>query len=175
MRKQWVFDYLNFGSRKIHYSNATVITSYRSLEPQTVGLKILSLPSFALKSPKIIFMSYLGNWSDTYPYNYSQKLTSESSLLFSSKACVFRTIWHQQPLTTMPDTLPPTKTNISNCSYNFPTHKTIIFQIYDINSLVQKKSIIPCWSNVTRPIQLHVLPPNRINTWQIYCAFVPWH
>jgi len=107
------------------------------------GLKILSLPSFALKSPKIIFMSYLGNWSDTYRYNYSQKLTSESSLLFSSEACVFRTISHQQPLATTPDTLPPTKTNISKCSYNFPTHKTILFHIYDINSLVHKKVLFP--------------------------------
>jgi hypothetical protein len=30
-------------------------------------LKILSLPTFALKSPNNIFMSYLGNWSKTRP------------------------------------------------------------------------------------------------------------
>jgi len=84
-------------------------------------------------------MLYLGNLSDNNSYNYSQKLTSESLLLFSSGVWIFRTISHQQPHGTIPDTLLPRKSTINNHSYDFPTHETILSPIYDFNSRLYKK------------------------------------
>jgi hypothetical protein len=63
-----------------------------------VGLKISSLPTFALKSPNKIFMSHLWNWSNTRS-NLPSNQSFTSLLLSSQGVCIFRIIiLHLQPL-----------------------------------------------------------------------------
>ena len=66
-----------------------------------VGLKIFSLPYFALKYPNRIFIWYLGKWSKTCS-NSPEKLSFELSLFSWLGACSFRTvILYQRPFWTM--------------------------------------------------------------------------
>jgi hypothetical protein len=65
-----------------------------------VGLKISSLPNFALKSSNRIFIWYLGKWSKPRS-NPSYKMSFESSLLSTVGECTFRTMTlHQRSLRT---------------------------------------------------------------------------
>ena len=62
-----------------------------------VGLKLSSLPNFALKSLEQSFIFYVGKSSKTC-YNSSQKLSFASSLLSSLDACTFKKILDLWPL-----------------------------------------------------------------------------
>jgi len=95
----WIFD----------VAKSTILTplsllSWRRLSFLIVGLKISSLPNFALKSPDRIFKWYLGKWSKTR--SNSSYMSFESSLFSLVSECTFRTmILHQRPLRTILDIL----------------------------------------------------------------------
>ena len=76
----------------VKFTNLTLFSlllSYKLSFP-VVGLKIFSVPNFALKSHKIIFMCHLEKWQNVYS-NCLQNLFSGSSLSLSVAACAFRT------------------------------------------------------------------------------------
>ena len=122
-----------------------------------VGLKISSLPNFALRSPKRLFVWYLGKWSKTCS-NSSEELSFVSSLFSSLDARTFRTIiLHQWPLSTIYDTLsltnstPLTADTILCCT-------KVVFPIDDFRFLFHRNIIIPC------PYSAAFVPANLLYT-----------
>jgi hypothetical protein len=75
-----------------------LLLSWCGLSFPIVGLKISTLPNFALKPLNRIFIWYLGNWSKPR-CNLSYKMSFESSTVGE---CTFRTMMlHQWPLRTI--------------------------------------------------------------------------
>jgi len=92
----WIFDVAKFT-----ILTPLLLLSWRRLSFPIVGLKLSSLPNFALKSPNRIFIWYLCKWSKPR-YNPSYKMSFELSLFFTVGECTFRTMMlYQRPLKTM--------------------------------------------------------------------------
>jgi len=95
------------------------------------SLKIFSLPSFALKCHKRVFIGYLGKLWKTCS-NLSQNLSFESTLFSSLGACTFKTmLLHKQPLRTTYYILPLTNSTLL-------TADDILFPSYDFRFLFRR-------------------------------------
>lgn len=113
-----------------------------------IGLKISSLPSFALKSPNRIFILCLGIWLNIYSMS-SLKLCFESSPLSPVDARAFRPkISHQWPFSTIYEIL--SLTNSLNCWYYSLLHTKILPLIDGFHFLFHIKK--------SKPLLIHCLP-----------------
>jgi hypothetical protein len=114
-------------------------------------LKTSSLPSFALKSPNKIFISYLGNWSNTRPTS-SLKLSVTLSHKSSHEACTFISIMlHQRPLNIIYDALSLRNSDLLSADTILLRTKNLSLT-YDPVSLLHSKTYNPL------PVQCHHSP-----------------